>query len=62
MNTLGADAAIACFKEAASQTSTATNPAQWNIANGLANLAYAIKQMEAEIAALRTEIRAQSQK
>jgi len=62
MNTPGTDTAIACFKEAATQTSTTTNPAQWNIANGLANLAYAFQQMESEIAALKAAIHKLSQK
>lgn len=62
MNTPGTEAAITCFKEAATQTSTTTNPAQWNIANGLANLAYAVKQMESEIAVLKAEVRKLSQK
>lgn len=58
----GTTAAIECFTEARGQTPRDSNPAQWNIANGLANMAQAMKEMEAEIKALRSEVRALSQK
>ena len=62
MNTQGTDTAIECFKEATQQIPIVSNPAQWNIANGLANIAYAMKRMESEIESLRADVRALTKK
>jgi hypothetical protein len=62
MTTQGTPAAIECFTEARAQTPRETNPAQWNIANGLANMAQAMQEMQSEIRTLRAEVRALSQK
>jgi hypothetical protein len=62
MTTQGTSTAIACFVEAKDQTPRDTNPVQWNIANGLAHIAIAMQEMQAEIRTLRAEVHALSQK
>ncbi len=62
MHSLGTDTAIACFKEATTQINKMTDPGQWNLANGLANLAYALKQMEDAIDTLKAAVHELSEK
>ncbi len=62
MNIPGTNVALDCFTEATRQTPRDTNPAQWNIASGLAHIAQAMNELEVEIRTLRSEVRALSQK
>jgi hypothetical protein len=62
MHTNGTDTAMACFQEATRQIDRNANPADWNVANGMANLTYALQRMESEIETLRREVAKLSQK
>lgn len=65
MHTPGTTVAVECFKEAIKlmeRDPATASLVDYNLYNGLANLAYAVGQMQQEIESLRSEVRTLTQK